>query len=91
MAWLFKGLVEFKLNFWNLNYSQKHETGLDPKSEDAAIGRLLKANLYSQLGRYVEASAEAQIILKLFPKPKHETHVAACAMFELGNAYRLQG
>ena len=73
------------------HFHQKNEAGLDPKSEDSAVARLLKANLFSQLGRYVEACAEAQITIKMFPKPKQEPHVAACALFELGNAYRLQG
>ena len=43
------------------------------------------------MGRYVESAAEAQIALKCFPKPKNEPQVAPCAMFELGNALRLQG
>ena len=70
---------------------QARESELDENSEDYGIARLLKANIYNQLGRYVEAAAEAQIILKLFPKPKNEPQLCPSALFELGNSFRLQG
>ena len=70
---------------------QARENELDENSEDYGIARLLKANIYNQLGRYVEAAAEAQIILKLFPKPKNEPQLCPSALFELGNSFRLQG
>ena len=67
------------------------ESELEESSEDYGIARLLKANLYNQLGRFVEAAAEAQIVLKLFPKPKNEPQLCPSALFELGNSFRLQG
>lgn len=76
--------------FW-LQHIQARESELDENSEESGVARLLKANIYNQLGRYVEAAAEAQIILKLFPKPKNEPQLCPSALFELGNSFRLQG
>lgn len=77
-------------SYW-LEFIKVREKGLNEEHEDFAVARVLKANIFNQLGRHIEAAAEAQIILKLFSKPKQEPGVAACALFELGNSYRLQG
>ena len=76
--------------FW-LKFIQEREAELEESSEEMGICHVLKASLYTQLGRYIESAAEAQIALKKFPKPKVEPQIAPCAMFELGNSLRLQG
>jgi hypothetical protein len=68
-----------------------HENELDCEHEEYGIFQLLKSNLLTQTGNFVAAAAESTIILKTFPKPKLEPHLAACATFELGNSLRLQG
>jgi len=76
--------------FW-LQFIRDREGELEDGHEDVGICHVLKANILTQLGRYIESAAEAQIALKLFPKPKLETQIPPCAMFELGNSLRLQG
>lgn len=76
--------------YW-LQFIRDREGQIESGHEDMGICHVLKANLLSQLGRYIESAAEAQIALKLFPKPKQEPQIAPCAMFELGNSLRLQG
>ena len=76
--------------FW-LQFIRDREGELEGDHEDIGICHVLKANILTQLGRYIESAAEAQIALKLFPKPKLEPQIPPCAMFELGNSLRLQG
>ena len=74
-----------------LQFVEQEESKLPEGHEERGVAMLLKSVFYAQLGRKVEAAGQAQIVLKTFRKPKTESYLAPCAMFELGNALRLQG